>query len=665
MTAEWLLLTGLAAAGPAPTGLLTELLARPELTVIPTARPSFGWVVEATGLDQVQTAYQILVASSEERLERDEGDWWDSGRIESSQSINLVYAGAPLPPGQTCWWQVRTWDQHGRAGAWSAPQRFTLAAELPEYATARYPLQTTARPTARMVALAPGHWFIDFGRAMFGWLELEGDYGAGELTVHLGEKLDGERIDRRPPGSVRYARSTIATTPGWRVYRAETPADPRNTSGAAIRLPAELGVVLPFRYAEVEGAAELTETMVWRVAVHYPFDREAAEFRCSDETLNALWELCRDSIEATSFAGVYVDGDRERIPYEADAYINQLSHYAVDREFSLARYSHEYLLEHPTWPTEWKFHSIMLAWADYQQTGDARSLLRHYDVLVGKLLREQARDDGLLDTRDLRDIVDWPAGERDDYDFRPVNTVVNAFSAHCLALMAEIAQVTGREADAATWRDEAAQAAAAIETTLRDPASGLYLDGEGSTHSSQHANMLPLAFGLTRERREPVVEHLLSRGTACSVYGAQYLLEALYAAGEAQAALDLLRADGERSWVNMLRQGATITWEAWDQRFKPNQDLNHAWGAAPGNVIARCLVGLRPLEAGYGRMRIAPAPGDLDWFAARLPTIRGLVTVNYRRGERLEVDLPANTTAVIECFGRRAEVGSGRHAVVP
>lgn len=69
--------------------------------------------------------------------------------------------------------------------------------------------------------------------------------------------------------------------------------------------------------------------------------------------LNRVWELCRYSVKATSFAGIYVDGDRERIPYEADALLNQLCHYSVDREFTLARRSHEYLLNHATWPTEW------------------------------------------------------------------------------------------------------------------------------------------------------------------------------------------------------------------------------------------------------------------------------------------------------------------------
>ncbi len=89
-------------------------------------------------------------------------------------------------------------------------------------------------------------------------------------------------------------------------------------------------------------------------------------------------------MKATSFAGVYVDGDRERIPYEADAYINQLSHYLVDSEYSLARYSHEYLLEHPTWPTEWKQHSIMMAWQDWMYTGDTESMRHHFATFKKK-----------------------------------------------------------------------------------------------------------------------------------------------------------------------------------------------------------------------------------------------------------------------------------------
>lgn len=81
----------------------------------------------------------------------------------------------------------------------------------------------------------------------------------------------------------------------------------------------------------------------------------------NNDTLNQIWDLCKYSIKATSFTGVYVDGDRERIPYEADALINKLFHYGVDREYAMARRSHEYLLQHSTYPTEWILQAVLIA----------------------------------------------------------------------------------------------------------------------------------------------------------------------------------------------------------------------------------------------------------------------------------------------------------------
>jgi hypothetical protein len=44
--------------------------------------------------------------------------------------------------------------------------------------------------------------------------------------------------------------------------------------------------------------------------------------------------------------------------------------------------------------------------------------------------------------------------------------------------------------------------------------------------------------------------------------------------------------------------------EAWDDSFKPNQDWNHPWGAAPGNIIVRHLAGIRPLEPGFKKFSV-------------------------------------------------------------
>ena len=164
-------------------------------------------------------------------------------------------------------------------------------------------------------------------------------------------------------------------------------------------MPEEIGPVMPFRYAEIENIPSLDPASIRQISVNYPFDDSASKFESSDKTLNDVWELCKYSMKATSFCGLYVDGDRERTPYEADAYLNQLGQYSTDREFTLARYSHEYLIQHATWPTEWPLHSVFIAWADYLYTGDDSSLTLFYNDLKAKTLYKLAGPDLLIKHR--------------------------------------------------------------------------------------------------------------------------------------------------------------------------------------------------------------------------------------------------------------------------
>jgi hypothetical protein len=91
---------------------------------------------------------------------------------------------------------------------------------------------------------------------------------------------------------------------------------------------------------------------------------------------------------------------------------------------------------------------------------------------------------------------------------------------------------------------------------------------------------------------------------ACSVYGAQYLLEALFAAGRDKYAVELMAARTGRSWWHMIESGSTMTWEAWDAQAKNNLTWNHAWGAAPANILSRYVLGVRPVEPGYKKLRL-------------------------------------------------------------
>ena len=111
--------------GPsAPTGLRCEYLSSP--TGIDVQKPRFSWVLHHTARAQTQTAYQVLVAGRAEELDRDSGDVWDSGKVASSDSIQVAYAGKPLESGKTYYWKVRYWDTAGTASPYSAPAQFEM-----------------------------------------------------------------------------------------------------------------------------------------------------------------------------------------------------------------------------------------------------------------------------------------------------------------------------------------------------------------------------------------------------------------------------------------------------------------------------------------------------------------------------------------------------------
>src|ERR1051325_7149412 len=99
---------------------------RPSPRGVDAAEPRLSWRLNAGARNVKQTAYQILVASTEARLKADHGDLWDSGKVDSDQSIQLPYAGAPLASYAECFWKVRVWNQDGKVSEWSEPARWTM-----------------------------------------------------------------------------------------------------------------------------------------------------------------------------------------------------------------------------------------------------------------------------------------------------------------------------------------------------------------------------------------------------------------------------------------------------------------------------------------------------------------------------------------------------------
>lgn len=81
--------------------------------------PRLSWILRSNTQDEYQTAYQITVASSISRLVGGKPDLWNTGKVTSSRTYQIVYEGKPLRSREICYWRVRSWDKNGKPGPWS------------------------------------------------------------------------------------------------------------------------------------------------------------------------------------------------------------------------------------------------------------------------------------------------------------------------------------------------------------------------------------------------------------------------------------------------------------------------------------------------------------------------------------------------------------------
>ena len=102
-----------------PTRLRTEYAVNP--VGIDAPRPRLSWGLLSDSRGAMQSAYRIQVASSVEALDAGTDLIWDSGKVDSDQSIHVEYWGPALSSGQRCYWRVRVWDESGHSEGWSRP----------------------------------------------------------------------------------------------------------------------------------------------------------------------------------------------------------------------------------------------------------------------------------------------------------------------------------------------------------------------------------------------------------------------------------------------------------------------------------------------------------------------------------------------------------------
>ena len=477
---------------------------------------------------------------------------------------------------------------------------------------------------------------LDFEKDAFAYLELvwEGDES---IEVSLGECVVNGKIDPSP-GGFRYFRKIEIKqhTPGaWQRLEIPPHRSPYKDGYPSLPFPAEAsGEIAPFRYVEISGTTGIVK--VRRAAVYPEWNETASCFESDILALNRVWDFCKYSMKATAAFGKFIDGERERVPYEGDAFINQLGYFCCDANYSIAKNTLDYLQKVPTWPTEWTLLSPLLARDYLLYSGDADSITRWLPHLEKSLLTDTEDQFGFIGKKERGDIIDWPPWERDGYELSDRNLVPNCYRYGALLAMYQL-----------TTEEHYLKKAETLRINIRQKflRGDFWRDNLESEHHSLHGALFAHYFGLTESGEYSSINaYLQSKGMVCSVYGAHFLLEAFGMLRNPAAMLDLMTATDSRSWLGMMEQGATVSMEAWNNSVKPNQDWNHAWGASPANIIPRWLVGIRPSKAGFEEFVFDPQPGCLEKFFCRHPSRFGAIEVEYEKGKGT-ITIPGGTTA--------------------
>jgi hypothetical protein len=517
---------------------------------------------------------------------------------------------------------------------------------------------------------------VDFGCIHPGYPFLEIEARGGEvLELAVSESLPGE-WGAQSPSSLRIKPDGSG---GPRLFRYV--ARPGRQRFEAFERSS-------FRYLQLvvrKAPGSLQILRLGSTATLYGFESRG-RFECSDPTLNQLWELSRDTLEAylpwvdcpgrdpapwpggslvqflaaQSAFGPHVNGlSRQLLLYAAE---NQRPDGLCQSALPGRRDSR---IPTPDGTLQW----ILNADLHYQYTGDLETIEAIFPAAQRALswFEGQIGPNGLLCDVPYWQFLDWAAVGR-----RGEAAVLNALfigalrAAERMAVALENARASNRYAALLQ------QVSAALNLRHWDAGRGVYVDevdpasGEQHLRVSQHANAALILFDVAPRERWPSMiarigdaKRLVSTAAPPAVPSGQdldaesgvvqantffshFVLAGLTRGGRADLALEAVRT----RWLPMLERGARTLWEC----FEPTAGLCHSVSTEPLFHLSSRVLGVAPIEAGFSRVRIAPEPAGLEWAEGTFPTARGDVYVAWRRDEgglNLSFRLPPGAKATI------------------
>jgi len=478
-----------------------------------------------------------------------------------------------------------------------------------------------------------GAWLVDFGRCIDGW---------PKLTMRANKTGDVVRLEyfqmtgeRKPAGWDQY----ICSGGGTETWK---PDFGRHTSFQVIKITGYAGEL---KAADVRG--------IWA----YCDADVAGRFRCSNELLNSIYEMCERSARQNVQQGIIsVDANREQSPWTADSWnIGNVLLYNHRNTTMIDKVVWDYAVEqlpNGNFPAccpahrarcipEWSMYWPMLLWQQYLFSGD-EELLRTMAPRMTRFLewikKYQDPASKLVDPPGWR-ISDYAGGNMPNGGYN-IATACQYYEN--LSIASRIFSVLGETKQAGEYRQQAEDVKAGINTHLFN--GEFYLARTDRTEMFPLASAWALRFDIVPPALKSKVLAAIEKAGKPNIggYGGDaFYCGMLNAGGGDFAVADLVR------FRPMLKENGA-NWES----FGPGAEVNHAWTSYPGYIFPKYISGIQPTSGGFATFDIRPETDGLTSAECTVPTVKGLISTRWEktddgRGFSLRVDVPPNSRASI------------------
>ena len=447
-----------------------------------------------------------------------------------------------------------------------------------------------------------------------------------------------------------------------------------------------------YRYLKIIGLSEalpLQDITASTVRTNYS---GKATFACSDEDMNAIYNMVHNTLENLSLGGYIVDCPQiERLGYGGDGNASAVT---AQTFFNLAPLYMNWIqawsdsqrpdggMPH-TAPNPytagggpyWCGFIIPASWHTYVNYGDMRLMERYYPVMQKWLgYAESYQVDGLLKQWPNTEYRGWYLGDWvppmgiNPQDPQSIDIVNNCFLSDCYGMMAKIAKALGKEADIPGYTQKQEALKTRIHETFFHEENNHYASG------SQIDLIYPMLAGVTPSSLQDKVKEALFQETAgrfnghiaTGLVGISILTQWATQNQESEFVYGMLKKRTYPGYLYMIDHGATLTWEEWDGE---RSQLHNCYNAI-GSWFIQALAGITPDEhvPGYKHIHIRPQMVEgITWVKASKDTPYGLLTVNWeRKGNELvmEVEIPVGCVAEVEMpQGLPTLLPSGKHRI--